>query len=100
MEFMASVNFTRKPAAIPAWVPSPSFISSTNMAWLMKQVGVDSYDGLHRWSVQHREEFWKFVIERLDIRLRQPFSRMMDLSGGVEAPRWLVGAQLNIVESC
>ena len=99
MEFMASVNFNRKSVATPAWVPSPGFISRTNMAWLMEQVGVNSYDELHRWSAQQREEFWKMVIERLDIRLRRPFSRVMDLSGGVEAPRWLVGAQLNIVES-
>jgi acetyl-CoA synthetase len=97
---MASSNFIKSSATEPAWVPSLDFISTTNMAWLMTQVGVNSYDELHRWSVQHREKFWKLVIERLDIRLRQPFSQVMDLSGGVEAPRWLVGAQLNIVESC
>jgi acetyl-CoA synthetase len=97
---MASKSFTKRSLAAPAWVPSPAFINTTNMAWLMKRVGVDSYEELHRWSVQHREEFWKLVIGRLDIRLRRPFSRVMDLSGGVESPRWLPGARLNIVESC
>jgi len=97
---MASGNFTKGSLAPPAWVPSPAFINTTNMAWLMRQVGVDSYEELHRWSVQHREEFWKLVIGRLDIRLRRPFSRVMDLSGGVESPCWLPDARLNIVESC
>lgn len=97
---MASGNLTKRSLAASAWVPSPAFINTTNIAWLMKQVGVDSYEELHRWSVEHREEFWKLVIGRLDIRLRRAFSRVMDLSGGVESPRWLPDAQLNIVESC
>jgi acetyl-CoA synthetase len=97
---MASRHFTRRSLAAPAWVPSPAFIDTTNMAWLMKQVGVGSYEEVHRWSVQHREDFWKLVIGRLGIRLRRPFSRVMDLSGGVESPCWLPDARLNIVESC
>jgi len=97
---MASVNFTKKSVTAPAWMPSPDFISTTNMAWLMRQVGANSYDELHRWSVRHREQFWKLAIERLDVRLRHPFSRVMDLTDGVESPRWLPDARLNIVESC
>ena len=87
-------------AAHFAWVPSPDFISTTNIAWLMRRVGVASYEALHQWSVQNREMFWALVIERLGIRLQQPYSRVMDLSHGVETPRWLVDARLNIVESC
>ena len=84
----------------PAWVPSPDFIRTTNIAWLMQRAGVDSYEALHAWSAQNREAFWTLAIERLGLRFRRPFSRMLDLSQGVEEPRWLVDAQLNIVESC
>jgi acetyl-CoA synthetase len=83
-----------------AWEPTPDFISTTNLAWLMRRVGVESYEALHKWSVQQREEFWALAIERLGIRFQRPFIRVMDLSGGVETPRWLVDAQFNIVESC
>src|SRR5262245_23696064 len=83
-----------------AWVPSPEFIAGTNIAWLMKQAGVDSYAALHAWSVQHREAFWAAAIARLGVRFRRPFSQLCDLSPGVESPRWLAGARLNIVESC
>ena len=79
---------------------SPDFINTTNIAWLMRQVGVASYEALHQWSVQNREMFWALVIERLGIRFQRPFGRVMDLSQGVETPRWLVDARLNIVESC
>ena len=84
----------------PAWTPSPEFIATTNIAWLMKRVGVDSYEALHAWSIQNREAYWTLAIERLDIRFQKPFSRIMDPASGVESPGWLPGALLNIVESC
>ena len=86
--------------AASAWVPSPDFIKTTNLAWLMDQAGVASYPALHQWSVQHREAFWRLVIQRLGIHFQQGYNSVMDLSQGVEAPRWLVGARFNIVESC
>lgn len=90
-----------KPApAASAWVPSPDFIKTTNLAWLMDQAGAASYPALHQWSVQHREDFWRLVIQRLGIHFQEGFNCVMDMSQGVEAPRWLVGARFNIVESC
>src|SRR6266705_6230976 len=80
----------------PAWEPTIDFIGTTNIAWLMQRAGVDSYEVLHQWSVQKREDFWATVIERLGIRFQKPFSRVLDLAGGVENPRWLVDAQFNI----
>jgi acetyl-CoA synthetase len=70
------------------------------MAWLMRRTGVNSYEALHAWSVQHRDEYWKIAIERLGVSFRRPFDWIMDLSDGVEQPRWLPGAKYNIVESC
>ncbi|HWQ90414.1 MAG TPA: AMP-binding protein, partial [Clostridia bacterium] len=84
----------------PAWVPSPDYIATTNLAWLMQRTGLDTYEALHAWSVQQREAFWALAIERLGLQFHGPFSRVMDLSRGVEEPCWLVDAQLNIVESC
>lgn len=84
----------------PAWTPSPEFIGTTNIAWLMQRAGAATYEALHEWSVRNREAYWELAIERLGIRLQRPFRRVMDLSRGVEAPAWLPGAQLNIVESC
>src|SRR5258707_14041449 len=83
--------------SLPAWVPSPDFIRTTNIAWLMQRAGVDSYEALHAWSAQNREAFWTLAIERLGLRFRSPFSPTMDLSQGVEEPRWLGDAWSNIV---
>jgi acetyl-CoA synthetase len=83
-----------------AWTPSPEFIGTTNIAWLMRRVGVDSYEALHAWSTQNRAAFWGLAIERLGIRFQRPYTHVADFSGGLETPRWLVDARLNIVESC
>jgi acetyl-CoA synthetase len=85
-------------AASPAWTPTDEFIRSTNIAWLMEVAGVSSYRELHAWSVQHRAKFWEIVLQRLQIRLRQPYGEL--LAGTPESPRWLDGARMNIVDSC
>src|SRR3954468_4860066 len=83
-----------------SWLPSPEFIQSTNIAWLMQRADVDSWAALHAWSVQNREAYWAAAIERLGIVFAQPFTRVGDFSAGPESPRWLVEARMNIVESC
>ena len=92
-------NLRLEPAA-PDWTPTPEFIATTNLAWLMQRAGVDSHDELHAWSVRHRTEYWALAIERLGVRFRKPFREVLDSSRGVEETRWLPGAQMNIVDSC
>jgi hypothetical protein len=64
----------------PEWEPSPDFIKTTNLAWLMRRVGVSSYEALYAWSAQNRQAYWELAIERLGIRLRRPFSQVGDFS--------------------
>lgn len=82
------------------WQPARDDIERANATALMREQGLKSWDDLHAWSVSNRGEFWEATIRRLGVRLRQPYSQVMDLSRGVETPRWLVGARLNIAESC
>src|SRR5919199_3110993 len=84
----------------PAWFPSDEQIQATNIAALINQLKLSSYPELHAWSAQHRPKFWDVMIQRLDIRFRQKYTEVVDLTQGVESPQWLVGARLNIVESC
>jgi acetyl-CoA synthetase len=84
----------------PAWTPAPRDIETSNIAALCKRTGLSSYDELYAWSVTQRAEFWQAVIDMLGIRLARPPSGILDPSQGVESPRWLPGAKLNIAESC
>ena len=87
-------------AVAPAWFPSEDKIEKTNIAAVMRELNLDSYGALHSWSVHHRADFWKLMIEQLRIQFHREFSEVMDLSKGDEFPNWLVDARLNIVESC
>lgn len=84
----------------PAWYPSQEQIAATHIAQLIAELQFSSYSDLHVWSVQHREQFWQLMIEKLGIRFQQPYTQILNLPQGVESPQWLVGAQLNIIESC
>jgi acetyl-CoA synthetase len=85
---------------MPVWWPGKREVQSSNLAALLRETDLDDYRQLHRWSVDHREDFWRAVIERLEIDLPRPAERVLDLSAGVEHPGWLTGARYNIVDSC
>ena len=84
----------------PAWFPAENDIENTNIAAVMRELNLNSYEALHSWSVRHRSDFWELMIERLGIQFHRKFSKLVDLSKGAEFPKWLVDARLNIVESC
>ena len=94
----ADWDFTQGPT--PVWCPSEEQIQTTNIAALMQELKIASYPELHTWSVQNRVEFWDIMIQRLNIHFQTRYTQILDLSQGSESPQWLVGAQLNIVESC
>jgi acetyl-CoA synthetase len=91
----------RDPAAgpAPAWLPSPAELHASNLQRLMRARGCATYNELFDWSVAHRMEFWRTMVERLGIRFSQPGTAIADLDD-LRAPRWFPGARLNIAESC
>jgi len=82
----------------PAWFPEDP--DSSNIAWLMRKAGANSFRDLHAWSVSQPHEFWGTMVERLDVLFNKPYVSVVDLADGPEHPRWLVGAKLNVVDSC
>ena len=86
----------------PAWIPTDQFVQTTNIAALMNELVIDSYEQLLRWSIEHRDRFWEMMLRKLDIRMRRAPHAILDLSAddGVESPRWLVGARFNMADNC
>jgi acetyl-CoA synthetase len=84
----------------PAWVPDADRLEFSNLSSMMRELGIDDYDSLHRWSVEHRADFWAKTIERLGIVFARRPDDILDLSGGPQRPVWLPGAELNISSSC
>ncbi len=82
------------------WEPAPEEVAQANVTALQRELGLGSYEELHRWSVEHRDRFWEAAIRRLGIVFRRPPDAILGPGGDAEHPDWLPGARLNIVESC
>jgi len=95
-------NWEKMPA--PAWFPEERLLKKTNLAQLMAERGYKNpqhdYPAFHRWSVEHSTDFWRKMTALLNIQFDIPYTQIMDLTAGVEAPRWFPQAKLNIANSC
>jgi acetyl-CoA synthetase len=66
----------------------------------MRAHGLPSLEALQLRSVTDLAWFWDAVLKSLDIRFRRPYTRVVDLSRGIEWPAWCVGGVMNIVDNC
>ena len=82
------------------WEPNPQWIADSNLQAFMDRHGIASYDDLLQRSISDLDWFWRAVLDDLDIRFYAPYTQVVDLSRGVEFPRWCVDAKLNIVHNC
>ena len=84
----------------PTWIPSESKIKRSNIYKMMARHHFSSYKGFWEWSVTHKEQFWEETVENLEINQEAKYSKIVDVSQGVENAKWLFGAKMNIVDSC
>ncbi len=82
----------------PAWRPTTESSLETNVGMLAAQLHIAPSD-VHRWSVEHRDDFWQNMIATLAIQFKRPPTKLRG-SDDVEFPNWLAGATLNIADSC
>ena len=82
------------------WKPTKKDIESSNIYKMMEKHHFDKYKDFHKWSVINKEQFWDETIQNLGIQFQNKYSKIVDLSNGVEEPKWLPNAKFNIVDSC
>ncbi|WP_036565066.1 AMP-binding protein [Nocardioides halotolerans] len=82
------------------WSPDDDYRTSSNVARLMRRLDVSTADALRAESVRDVAAFWDVVVDDLEIPFRVPFSRVLDLSAGIERPEWFVGGVLNAYDAC
>lgn len=81
------------------WRPTPDQISRTHLKRFMDRHQIKSFDELLRRSTQDIEWFWRAVLDDLGIEFFEPYKKIVDLSRGVQWPRWCVGGRMNIVHN-
>ncbi|MEN8239876.1 MAG: AMP-binding protein, partial [Actinomycetota bacterium] len=83
----------------PAWEPDDGAIGRANLTRAMRQHGFTDFKDFHRWSIGEPDEFWKFVIDELEIDFVRAPSRIRGSDDPTD-PQWLPDAGFNIVTSC
>lgn len=84
----------------PFWKPSTKTIEHSNIYKMMQVTGFENYHDFWKWSVCNKEEFWETTVQNLGIQLAKKYTSFLDISNGVENPKWLKNSKLNIIDSC
>jgi acetoacetyl-CoA synthetase len=88
----------------PMWSPDPEQAQSTEMArfmaWVADRHGLtlESYEDLHRWSVEELEQFWADIWEFCGVRASEPYESVLR-SREMPGTAWFSGARLNYAEN-
>ena len=83
-----------------AWVPDEATRSRARLQRFIEFCGLGSYAELQRRSTEDVAWFTERLLEFLEIQFDRPWETVLDLSRGIQWPRWCVGGQLNITKSC
>ena len=82
------------------WEPTPDYIERANLTRFMRQHGIKDFDELMRRSTDDVGWFTDAVLKFLNIEFYEPYSQAVDLSEGIQFPKWCVGGKMNIVHNC
>jgi acetyl-CoA synthetase len=82
------------------WRPTAETIQHAHLTQFMRRHNLGSYEELMRRSTEDIAWFTAAILEYLDIRFYQPYTRVLDLPDGPAWPRWVAGGKMNIVHNC
>ena len=87
------------------WEPTSDFIQSTNIYKFKKNINdkyglkLDSYQELHKWSVENLEEFWYETSNFSSIKYFQKPNNVLSKYSHMINAKWFEGAKLNFAEN-
>src|SRR5947209_20357329 len=80
-----------------AWRPTPEYIERNRLKRFMDRHGIGSVEELLQRSTADIAWFWDAAVKDLEIEWYTPYTQVVDLSRGIQWPRWFVGAEYNYV---
>ena len=82
------------------WSPTPEYVQRSRLLRFMQRHGIADYPALYERSIGNMEWFWEAALEEMGIEWTRPYTKMLDLSKGIQWPHWFVGGRLNLVHNC
>jgi len=89
-----------KPFPDSVWQPPTALLENSQIARFTRHCELDDYASLLRRADADPAWFWRKVIEYLDVRFYEPYTAIVDTSGGLEWTRYCVGGKTNMVLNC
>ncbi|MDA4130425.1 MAG: AMP-binding protein [Thaumarchaeota archaeon] len=82
------------------WTPSEEVLQNSNLKKFMEVQGIADFEKLRSKSIAEVEWFWDAVSRFLEIEWLNPYSKVLDLSEGIQWPKWFVGGKINLSQNC
>ena len=82
-----------------AWAPTDEQKQKTRLYQWMKKHGMEDYDQFYQKSIQDIDWFWDEAVEELGIEWETPYVETLDLSNGIQYPKWFLGGEMNVVHN-
>ncbi len=81
------------------WEPYGDYLKS-RVAEFMRAWGIENPDELRRRSTENIEKFWADVEKFLGLRWKRRYTRVLDVSEGIQWAKWFPDGSINLAENC
>jgi acetyl-CoA synthetase len=82
------------------WRPTLQQIEHANLTAFMRKHAIKDFGDLMQKSTGDLEWFTDAVLKFLDIQFYEPYTKAVDLTEGIQFPKWCVNGKMNIVHNC
>ncbi len=90
----------------PLWKPTEENLKHSNMTHFInylnrfKFLKISDYEQLYKWSVENIEQFWSYLLEYSEIRLKKKYTSILKTrKDTIEGAKWFEDAELNFAEN-
>ena len=80
------------------WKPDEERIQKSAMYHLMESQGFSNYTDLHRWSVEHLEEFWQQIIRIGEVKFVKEPSSILDTKHDIKTASFFYDGKLSFTD--
>jgi acetyl-CoA synthetase len=82
------------------WKPSAELVAGANVTRLMRKHSIGDFWELVRRSQADIEWFWDAAIADIGIDFFDHYDKVLDLSDGIQWPKWFGGGTINLTYNC
>ena len=82
------------------WQPTSEHVERAHLTAFMREYDIPTFQELHQRSISDIAWFTTALLDYLGIRFHTPYQQVLDTSEGIAWPKWCLGGEMNIVESC